>query len=160
MSYDIYLCHKCSEPIWFPYGHKEHFGTGWPCWNMPETDVDIPFIDVFVGPEADLELLVNAATDLYQQWRRDFRNVRVLRFLETQLDRNRSDVVRGFLQYLARDEVGEQRERFTSRLVATTAWGNFVTRRTRARRGANAREAAGTSRGAGQRPPRRRRATV
>ena len=146
MSYDIYLCHKCSEPIWFPYGHKEHFGTGWPCWHTPDTDVDIPIIDVFLQPQPDVERLVNTAIELYKLWRRDFRNVRVFRFLETQLDGNRSDVVREFLRYLAIQEVLEQRERFTDRLVATTAWGDFVTRRTNARRAANARS--------GTRPPR------
>jgi hypothetical protein len=36
VSYDIYLCGECLDPIWFPFGDKTHLGTGWNCWKTQQ----------------------------------------------------------------------------------------------------------------------------
>jgi len=134
MSYDIYICGDCGGPYWFPLGQKTHLGTGWYCWKKKQGDggggggggsADQVVEFVFSTPPEDLKRLTDEAVSLYDAWRRDDADRRVVKFLSGQLAKGKSDVVHQFLAYLLGEDK-DRRRRFVDILVATSAWDKFT----------------------------------
>lgn len=140
MSYKIYICHVCWGPIWFPWGQKTHFGTGWDCWKREQQlDQEVGFAEQPVEftsstPAKELKRLTEEAKRLFKRWL-EHEEKELLRFLGKQLDKKKDDVVREFLSSLL-EEKPEHRQKVVDQLVATQAWDRFVRRvRRAARRG-------------------------
>jgi hypothetical protein len=131
MSDDIYLCHHCLEPIWFPHGQKMHLGTGWYCWTEQQVEeheeglVEKAAKFVFTTSREHLRKLLQKAQALYKKWRANNQDRRVVKFICRQLDVGKSDVVHQFFVFLL-GEAEEHRRRLVDLIVADPAWDRFV----------------------------------
>ncbi len=129
---DIYLCHHCLGPIWFPFGQKTHFGTGWECWKKSKGAGETTVVDDLLEAGAALppdvvDAAVRSAVEQYRAWVGDPGDTRILGYLQRQLRPGRVDVLRAFFSALS-EERSEPARRLVDRLVVTPAWRRFATR--------------------------------
>lgn len=128
---EIYLCHRCLGPIWFPNGQKMHLGTGWYCWKQQqaaEEDATLP--EQIMGfasslPRETIKELADQAVGLYRNWLSDPGKRQILDFLDARLKDGNSAVVEAFLLDL-RGERSLQSRKLVDQLVATQGWREFV----------------------------------
>ena len=132
MSYDIYLCGICSEPIWFPYGEKMHLGTGWDCWRKAQNSKDeLDILTDVVGKFAfvtDKKLrksLAEQACGYYDAWTRKGGKPKFVPFLRDQLKAGRGDVLHGFFRHLTH-EPPEQAAAAVGAIMETPEWRRFA----------------------------------
>ena len=133
MSYDIYLCCLCLDPIWFPGGEVQHVGTGWYCPHEGKprrAGTRVPFATQRSLTPEQLRKSVKQATVLYRAWRRDHGDREIMHFLAKHLRQGKAEVVRKFLGYLAKEETAERRRTCVDDLVRTPGWHAFVSKRT------------------------------
>ena len=131
MSFDIYVCHLCYWPVWFPFGMKMHIGTGWYCWKSHQNDepsledalpVDITE-EVFSALKKPYicEQVCERAKQLFSDYLKTKKYSRLLFFLRRQLKQGRGDVIRSFLRLMARQN-DPAVTKLLRRLTATHEW--------------------------------------